>query len=272
MAGRDLPSTPATERTQRKTSRIERQNSPPRDDEEDSPNGVERSRNAINEQNRASNAGLSKASRHSLAAPSTVGDDAEEPELDVQYDDEVDESLIQEPEMSSPVLPTKRLNGDKSKNRLDDSPGPQEDYPEQAGDGSVEDDEQEAEPMQAEDDGPQSGEEDAPQENSPPVRAKAKKGKGKADSKSSATTKRKPLADATNKRKTKAARRDPDDDEDESGGDSGHARKRSKSAKVIREPVHKRESRLSARPRNHLIYGEKSLSGGRRRSIISANS
>lgn len=241
-ARRQSPSTPATERTQRNTSRTERPDSPRRADEEDTPNGVERSRNAINDRNRASNAGLSKASRYSLAAPSTVGDDVEDdPELDVQYDDEVDESLIQQPEMSSPVIPTKRLVKEAAYQRVDESPGPQEDYPDPAGDDDVDDDEQDPEPLQQEEDEEQQGDDEVPQENSPPPKATAKKGKSKADSKSGMPTKRKPLADATNKRKAKAPRRDPDDEESQSGGDSGHTRKRSRSAKVQREPVHKRE-------------------------------
>lgn len=234
---RQSPPTPATERTQRTTSRTERQDSPRRADQEDSPNRLETSRNASNDRNRASNAGVSKASRYSLAAPSTAGgDDVEDdPELDVQYDDEVDESLIQQPEMSSPVSPTKRLDHQASNQREEDSPGPQDDYPDPAGDDGADIDGQDPEAIQQEeDDDEQAGEDEAP------PRATAKKGKSKADTKNGTTTKRRPLGDATNKRKTKAPRRDPDD-ESESGGDAGHARKRSRSAKVQREPVHKRE-------------------------------
>ncbi|KAI5450811.1 mitotic fidelity of chromosome transmission- protein [Naganishia albida] len=235
MTRRQSPPTPATERTQRTTSRTERQDSPRRADQEDSPNGVETSRNASNDRNRASNAGVSKASRYSLAAPSTAGgDDVEDDlELDVQYDDEVDESLIQQPEMSSPVLPTKRLDHQASNQREEDSPGPQDDYPDPAGLDGADIDGQDPEAIQQEeDDDEQAGEDEAP------PRATAKKGKSKADTKNGTTTNRRPLGDATNKRKTKAPRRDPDD-ESESGGDAGHARKRSRSAKVQREPVHK---------------------------------
>lgn len=188
---------------------------------------------------RAGSAGLSKASRYSIAAPSTNGDDiaSDDQEQDVQYDDQIDESLIQQPEMSSPAAPTKRIskNIDRQPSEAVGPPGNDDVQPE-------DDDEQpedmnqdmDPEPMQQEED-------DAEEEEISVPKPRAKKGKGKADAKSAATAKRKPLADATKKRKGRPPRRDPDDEDDNASGDSAQARKRSRSAKVQREAVHKRE-------------------------------
>lgn len=239
-ARRNSPPTPMTETTQRRTPRPGAQDTPRGREEEDSPNGVEASRNALlNNKHRAGSAGASKASRYSIAAPSTNGDDAasDDQEMDVQYDDQIDESLIQQPEMSSPAAPTKRIN--KNLNRQPSevvgSPGSDDVQPADADEDEDVEQDMDVEPMQQED-------EDEDEEEEVPVpKPKVKKGKGKADVKSAATTKRKPLADATNKRKGRPPRRDPDDEDDDASGDSAQARKRSRSAKVQREAVHKRE-------------------------------
>jgi hypothetical protein len=229
---RITPSTSVEEQTRRRPPRAASgDSSPARQNDVDTPHAVEQSRNAMLSGARASDGGLSKASRRSHAAPSTVGDVTEDDqELDVQYDDQIDESLLQQPDASSPVN-TMRDNND-------DRYGDQEDEPEQDAAGY---DEQADDNLGGGEQSPVQNREDEGNESEgaspPPVNRK--KGKGRAELKGKATAKRKPLADATNQRKKRAAR--PDPDEEDENGDTVPQKKRSRSANIHREPVHKRK-------------------------------
>lgn len=249
-ARRESPPARSIETTQRRTSRPGTQDTPRAPEEEGSPIGVEASRTLHNNRQRAGSAGLSKASRYSIAAPSTTGDDAasDDQEMDVQYDDQIDESLIQQPEMSSPDAPTKRINQSnvRQPSQAVSSPGNNTVQPADEEDQADVEHGMNPEPMQREED-------DAEEEEAPAPRPKAKKGKGKADAKSAAAAQRKPLADATNKRKGRPRKKDPDDEDDDASDNSAQARKQSRSAKVQREAVHEREqSVIQAVKHRHL--------------------
>lgn len=241
----DSPPARSTETTQRRSPRPGTQDTPRASEEEGSPVGVEASRNALhNNRHRAGSAGLSKASRYSIAAPSTTGDDAasDDQEMDVQYDDQIDESLIEQPEMSSPVAPTKRIDqiNARQPSQAMSSPGNNTILPADEEDQADVHHGTDPEPMQQEEDDAEEEEEEAPA-----PRPKAKKGKGKADAKSAAAAKRKPLTDATNKRKGRPRRKDPDDEDDDASDNSAQARKRNRSAKVQREAVHERKQSVT---------------------------
>ncbi|KAJ9109760.1 hypothetical protein QFC19_001990 [Naganishia cerealis] len=222
---RITPSTPMAEQTRRRTPRPGNNGSTAEESAIETPAAVEYPRNAIFPGNRASNGGLSKASRHSLAAPSTAGDVTEdEQELDVQYDDQIDESLLQQPDGSSPS----KIGDDGYGDQGDEPEQEAADYDEPV-DTNISEEEQIQEQHQENDEGQE-------EEISPPPMNR-KKGKGKAESKGQATAKRKPFTDATNQRKKRTVRPDPDE-EDENGDPIPH-KKRSRSANVYREPVHK---------------------------------
>ncbi|KAJ9109080.1 hypothetical protein QFC21_000408 [Naganishia friedmannii] len=224
--------TPIAEQTRRRLPPREGNDdsSPARQDDVETLHAVEQSRNAMFSGARASEGGLSKASRRSHAAPSTAGDITEDDrELDVQYDDQIDESLLQQPDASSPVNQMDDIDND-------DRYGDQEDEPEQ--DAAGYDEHADENPGEG-DQSPVQNQEDVGNESEiaspPPVNRK--KGKGKAELKGKATAKRKPLADATNQRKKRTAR--PDPDEEDENEDTAPQKKRSRSANIHREPVHK---------------------------------
>ncbi|KAJ9125422.1 hypothetical protein QFC22_000383 [Naganishia vaughanmartiniae] len=227
---RIAPATPIAEQTRRRPAPRagSDDSSPPREGDVETPNAVEQSRNAMFSGGRASEGGLSKASRRSHAAPSTAGDVTEDDqELDVQYDDQIDESLLQQPDASSPENPTRDIDNDKYGDRDNEPEQDAAGYDDQADDnlGQVKS------PVQN-----REGEGNESEGASPPP-VNRKKGKGKAELKGKATAKRKPLADATNQRKKRTAR--PDPDETDENGETGPQKKRSRSANIHREPVHK---------------------------------
>lgn len=225
-------STPIAEQTRRRPHRATSDDSSPaRHDDIETPNAVEQSRNAMLSGARASEGGLSKASRRSLAAPSTVGDVTEDDqELDVQYDDQIDESLLQQPDASSPANSIRDSDHERYGDQADEPEQDTAGYNEQAHEDPGE---AEQSPLRDQEEGGNESEEASP----PPVNRK--KGKGKADLKGKATAKRKPLADATNQRKKRTAR--PDPDEEDENGETAPQKKRSRSANIHREPVHKRK-------------------------------